>query len=88
MIRAITMAYELGFQDVQDYYDTPGTWITFDFDNHPEMQVGIMTFTNGKQAGAKGGLRGLRGKLRGFLICNLGFLGCFLLDLFLWLSVF
>jgi hypothetical protein len=48
MIRAITMAYELGFKDVQDYYDTPGTWITFDFDNHPEMQVGIMTFTNGR----------------------------------------
>ena len=36
-MRAIIVAYELGLKDFCDFYDTPGTWITFDFDNHPEM---------------------------------------------------
>lgn len=48
MIRAIHMAHELGLEEPEHFYDTPGTWITFDFDNHPEMQVGIMTHTVSK----------------------------------------
>lgn len=41
------MTMEMGLENPEDYYDTPGTWITFDFDNHPEMQVGLMTYTTG-----------------------------------------
>jgi hypothetical protein len=47
MIRAIGMAMELGLKDPFDYFEIPGTWMTFDFDNHPGMEVGIMTFTHG-----------------------------------------
>ena len=47
MMKAMIMAFDLGLQELNDFYDTPGTWITFDFDNHPEMQVGIMTYTTG-----------------------------------------
>ncbi len=42
------MAYELGLENIEDFYETPGTWVCFDFDNHPEMSVGIMSLTNGK----------------------------------------
>ena len=28
---------ELGLEDPEDFIETPGTWLTFDFDNHPEM---------------------------------------------------
>ena len=41
------MAFELGFKDPYHFYDIPGTWLTFDFDNHPGMEVGIMTYTHG-----------------------------------------
>ena len=37
MIRALHQAYEQGLKDPEDFYSIPGTWITFDFDNHPEM---------------------------------------------------
>lgn len=47
MIEAIAMAYELGFKDPEDYFEIPGTWLTFDFDNHPGMELGIMTYTHG-----------------------------------------
>lgn len=47
MIEAVAMAYELGFKDPEDYIETPGTWLTFDFDNHPGMESGIMTYTHG-----------------------------------------
>ena len=45
MIRGIHQAIEQGLKDPEDFYSMPGTWITFDFDNHPEMQLGIMTHT-------------------------------------------
>jgi hypothetical protein len=47
MIEAIAMAYELGFKDPEEYFEIPGTWLTFDFDNHPGMELGIMTYTHG-----------------------------------------
>jgi hypothetical protein len=47
MIRALGMAIELGLKDPFDYFEIPGTWMAFDFDNHPGMEVGIMTFTHG-----------------------------------------
>jgi hypothetical protein len=46
LINSLSMAYELGLEDLEDFYEIPGTWITFDFDNHPEMKVGIMTYTH------------------------------------------
>lgn len=46
ILNAFCMAYELGFKDPQDFFEIPGTWITFDFDNHPEMNVGIMSHTH------------------------------------------
>lgn len=47
MIEALAMAYELGFKDPEDYFEIPGTWLTFDFDNHPGMELGIMSYTHG-----------------------------------------
>lgn len=47
MIRAVAHAYELGMKDPELYIATPGTWLTFDFDNHPGMEIGIMTYTHG-----------------------------------------
>ncbi len=41
------MAYELGLENIEDFYEIPGTWVCFDFDNHPEMSLGIMSLTNG-----------------------------------------
>ncbi len=46
LINAFSMAYELGLKEPEDFYEIPGTWITFDFDNHPEMSVGIMTYSH------------------------------------------
>ncbi len=46
LIHAFSMAYELGIKSPDDFFEIPGTWITFDFDNHPEMRVGIMTYTH------------------------------------------
>ncbi|CAD8127197.1 unnamed protein product [Paramecium sonneborni] len=47
LIKAVAQAYELGLQNPEDYFETPGTWLTFDFDNHPGMEIGIMTYTHG-----------------------------------------
>jgi hypothetical protein len=47
MIRALGMAVELGLKEPYDYFEIPGTWMAFDFDNHPGMELGIMTFTHG-----------------------------------------
>lgn len=47
MIKALSRIYELGLKEPSDFFETPGTWLTFDFDNHPEMEVGIMTYTHG-----------------------------------------
>jgi len=47
MIKAMSRIYELGLKEPSDFYETPGTWLTFDFDNHPEMAVGLMTYTHG-----------------------------------------
>jgi len=46
LINAFSMAYELGLKEPEDFFEIPGTWITFDFDNHPEMSIGIMTYTH------------------------------------------
>lgn len=34
-------------KDPELYIEMPGTWLTFDFDNHPGMETGIMTYTHG-----------------------------------------
>lgn len=47
LINACSMLYELGLKEPGDFFEIPGTWMTFDFDNHPEMNVGIMTYTHG-----------------------------------------
>jgi hypothetical protein len=47
LINSISMLYELGLKEPGDFFEIPGTWMTFDFDNHPEMSVGIMTYTHG-----------------------------------------
>jgi hypothetical protein len=47
LIRSMGMAWELGLKDISDYFEIPGTWMSFDFDNHPGMEVGIMTYTHG-----------------------------------------
>lgn len=47
LIKAADIAYDLGFKSLSDYIEIPGTWMTFDFDNHPGMETGIMTYTNG-----------------------------------------
>lgn len=47
MIQAISQSYELGMKEPEKYYEIPGTWLTFDFDNHPGMEIGIMTYTHG-----------------------------------------
>ena len=47
MIKAMSRIYEFGLKQPSDFFETPGTWLTFDFDNHPEMDVGIMTYTHG-----------------------------------------
>lgn len=47
MIMALSNAYELGLKDPGSFIEIPGTWLTFDFDNHPEMSTGLMTYTHG-----------------------------------------
>jgi hypothetical protein len=47
LINAFMMLYESGLKNPGDFFEAPGTWLTFDFDNHPEMSVGIMTYTHG-----------------------------------------
>lgn len=47
MINAFSSLYDAGLKEPYDFFEAPGTWITFDFDNHPEMSQGIMTFTHG-----------------------------------------
>jgi hypothetical protein len=47
LINAFSMLYESGLKNPGDFFEAPGTWITFDFDNHPEMSVGLMTYTHG-----------------------------------------
>ncbi|CAK56127.1 unnamed protein product (macronuclear) [Paramecium tetraurelia] len=47
LIKAVAQAYELGLQNPEEFIETPGTWLTFDFDNHPGMEIGIMTYTHG-----------------------------------------
>ena len=47
LIKALENAYDLGFRSLSDYIEIPGTWMAFDFDNHPGMESGIMTYTNG-----------------------------------------
>jgi hypothetical protein len=47
LIDACSMLYDLGLKNPADFFEIPGTWMTFDFDNHPEMSVGIMTYTHG-----------------------------------------
>lgn len=46
LINAFSMAYELGLKDPEDFFEIPGTWIAFDFDNHPEMKLGLITYTH------------------------------------------
>ncbi len=46
MIKALGFLYEQGLKDLSDFYEIPGSWLTYDFDNHPEMQLGIMTRTH------------------------------------------
>ena len=45
-MEAIAMMYELGFKEPEDYFETPGTWLTFDFDNHPGMVIIIIILGN------------------------------------------
>ena len=47
LISSFSTMYELGLKDLEDFFEIPGTWMTFEFDNHPEMQLGLMTFTHG-----------------------------------------
>lgn len=47
LIHAFSIAYELGLKDPADFFERPGTWLTFDFDRHPEMELGLMTYTHG-----------------------------------------
>ena len=47
IIGSASLLYDSGFKDPQDFFEIPGTWITYDFDNHPETSLGIMTYTNG-----------------------------------------
>ena len=42
MIKAVAQAYELGMKEPELYIDTPGTWLTFDFDNHPGMVFNLV----------------------------------------------
>eukprot|EP00340_Litonotus_pictus_P005835 CAMPEP_0170523182 /NCGR_PEP_ID=MMETSP0209-20121228/8611_1 /TAXON_ID=665100 ORGANISM="Litonotus pictus, Strain P1" /NCGR_SAMPLE_ID=MMETSP0209 /ASSEMBLY_ACC=CAM_ASM_000301 /LENGTH=726 /DNA_ID=CAMNT_0010811129 /DNA_START=418 /DNA_END=2601 /DNA_ORIENTATION=- len=46
-IKAFSYAFEVGLRDIGDFFENLGTWITYDFDNHPEMSVGIMSHTHG-----------------------------------------
>lgn len=47
LINAFSMAYELGLKEPSDFFEIPGTWLTFDFDRHPEMSLGLMAYTHG-----------------------------------------
>jgi len=47
LIKACENAYDLGFRSLSDYIEIPGTWMAFDFDNHPGMESGIITYTHG-----------------------------------------
>ena len=46
MIKGLESLYDMGLTELSDYWELPGTWLTFDFDNHPEMKTGIMTYTH------------------------------------------
>ena len=45
-IQALEGIYDKGLTSLEDFWELPGTWLTFDFDNHPEMKNGIMSYTH------------------------------------------
>lgn len=47
VIDSFSMMYELGFRDFEDFFETPGTLIGFDFSNNPKEKVGMMSYTHG-----------------------------------------